>query len=182
MPVKTLGDDIRGVQLYLARYSAKGKDYAGMVYRTNCCVDEANAVMRPFLDARKALAQRELDYFLKNVDPQTVKAIALVERWKLDMQDWDRSSWLAKTLFRQPEMPPEDVRETYKTYDDLKSELSNRAGNCLMDMLREDGEGLLRDVLKSFEAAGFVVDSHERESNGEYDTENFILKLAEKKV
>lgn len=149
-----------------SRFPAEDKEWFGMKYRAYDHIEEANAVMKPYLDNRKEIAKKELQGFEISLTPEDHSDCDRIERHTLALQKWP-----AFLLFR----PSAKIMENCQKVNNKRAELTNRVNNPFVDLEKADGVAMLKSMLEELDKAGFKVSEVKEESNGEYVKETFTL-------
>ena len=79
-------------------------------------------------------------------------------------------------FFGQPKPPPQEILDEFKKVEDRRAELNSRIHNPFLDLLRSDGEAMLRDIISGLQSKGFEILSDTRKSNGEVDQQTIVLQ------
>jgi hypothetical protein len=156
----------KGVNLRVYRFSAEDKDWMSMVYRATDSIEDANAVMVPFIRARKMMAQKVKEGYEFSLTPKDKVIIGLCES-------------AGRSRFRRIFMKPaESDWKRFKEIHDKRAELDARLANPLMDLEKADGEAMLKAMIEQLAAKNFTLKSRESSSNGEFHQENIHLAKA----
>lgn len=159
--------DFKGITLNVWRFTDKDERMS-LLYRVTDHIDEANSVMTPFINGRKTVLKEETNNFENGVTVADKSSIARVENHARAMQEYQACSWLRRALSSKPVRPSDADVATWKRVTDARAELSNRLANPLMDLLKPDGEAMLKGMMEEWAKVGFTQSANDQESNGEY--------------
>ena len=158
----------KGIHLNTFKYQADGRDLMGMMYRAYDHIEEANAVIQPFLKVRKELNQRFLTAYEESLDPFVSANWLRVNEHPRKLQEYEALPWWKRLICIRPIRPTDEEVTDWKTVSDKKAELNSLIANPLMNLVAEDGEALERDLIAGWTEKGFGIHSQQDESNGEY--------------
>lgn len=164
-----MSDEInKGIVLNTFKYQADGRDLMGMLYRAYDHIEEANAVIKPFMDNRKAFNERALAAYEAALDPYESAVSLRVNDHPRALQDYEALPWWKRLFCIRPLRPTDDEVKIWKKVSDKRAELNSLIANPLMNLVAEDGEQLTKDLIEGWKKAGFGLHSTKEESNGEY--------------
>lgn len=156
----------KGIHLTAMRYKAEERDMMGMLYRAYDHIKEANEVIVPFMEARRAYHEREEAAFEASLTEEEKDALEYIEAYQ------SRSPfWRALSI-----RPSNEQVNTWKRITDKRTELASLKANPLMNLVAEDGEQMIKDLIEGWKKKGFGLHSRQQESNGEYVKETIKME------
>ena len=169
-------EENKGIHLNTFKYEAEGRQLMGMLYRAYDHIEEANAVVKPFMDNRKAFNERCLVAYETALDPFVSANSQRVSEHPHKLQEWEVLPWYKKLFCFRPIRPTDAEVEDWKKVSDKKAELNSLIANPLMNLVAEDGEQMVLDLVQGWKEKGFELKGQEEESNGEYIKKSIKLE------
>lgn len=166
--------DFKGITLNVWRFFDTKDERLSLHYRASDRIEKANAVIKPFIEARKEMRRKEKEGYEFSLTPEDKASFEKVENHSRALQEWEAKGFF-KFLYQRPERPTDEQVKKWKEISEKRSEFESRIANPLIDLLKEDGEAMLKDLISGWIKSGFKIKNRVPETNGEYVKETIEL-------